>query len=234
MLLEVKGLNCHYGRIQALDSIDLAVNEGELVSLVGANGAGKTTLLKALSGILPTTAGSVSFDGHNITDYASDKRVRLGIVQVPEGRQVFAPMSVEDNLLIGGYTRNKLERAETLEEVYAMFPVLKNRRHSIAGTLSGGQQQMLAISRALMSRPRLLLLDEPSMGLSPLLVDEVFATIEALRSKGITIFLVEQNAYMALALADRGYVLETGSVVLTDSGERLIVNDRVKQAYLGL
>jgi len=234
MLLEVKGLNCHYGRIQALNSIDLAVNEGELVALVGANGAGKTTLLKALSGILPTTAGSVSFDGHNITDYASDKRVRLGIVQVPEGRQVFAPMSVEDNLLIGGYTRNKLERAETLEEVYALFPVLKNRRHSIAGTLSGGQQQMLAISRALMSRPRLLLLDEPSMGLSPLLVDEVFATIEALRSKGITIFLVEQNAYMALAIADRGYVLETGSVVLSDSGERLIVNDRVKQAYLGL
>lgn len=234
MLLEVKGLNCHYGRIQALNSIDLAVNEGELVALVGANGAGKTTLLKALSGILPTTAGSVSFDGHNITDYASDRRVRLGIVQVPEGRQVFSPMSVEDNLLIGGYTRNKLERKETLEEVYAIFPVLKNRRHSIAGTLSGGQQQMLAISRALMSRPRLLLLDEPSMGLSPLLVDEVFATIEALRTKGITIFLVEQNAYMALAIADRGYVLETGSVVLTDSGERLIVNDRVKEAYLGL
>ncbi len=234
MLLEVKGLNCHYGRIQALNSIDLAVNEGELVALVGANGAGKTTLLKALSGILPTTAGSVSFDGHNITDYASDRRVRLGIVQVPEGRQVFSPMSVEDNLLIGGYTRNKLERKETLEEVYAIFPVLKNRRHSIAGTLSGGQQQMLAISRALMARPRLLLLDEPSMGLSPLLVDEVFATIEALRTKGITIFLVEQNAYMALAIADRGYVLETGSVVLTDSGERLIVNDRVKEAYLGL
>jgi len=234
MLLEIKGLNCHYGRIQALDSIDLAVNEGELVALVGANGAGKTTLLKALSGILPTTAGSVLYDGHNITDYASDKRVRLGIIQVPEGRQVFAPMSVEDNLLIGGYTRNKIERKETLEEVYALFPVLKSRRHSTAGTLSGGQQQMLAISRALMSRPRLLLLDEPSMGLSPLLVDEVFATIEALRSKGITIFLVEQNAYMALAIADRGYVLETGSVVLTDSGERLIVNERVKEAYLGL
>ena len=234
MLLEVKGLNCHYGRIQALNSIDLAVNEGELVALVGANGAGKTTLLKALSGILPTTAGSVLFDGHTITDHGSDKRVRLGIVQVPEGRQVFAPMSVEDNLLIGGYTRNKLERKETLEEVYAIFPVLKNRRHSIAGTLSGGQQQMLAISRALMSRPRLLLLDEPSMGLSPLLVDEVFATIEALRAQGITIFLVEQNAYMALAIADRGYVLETGCVVLSDSGERLIVNERVKQAYLGL
>lgn len=234
MLLEIKGLNCHYGRIQALHEIDLAINEGELVALVGANGAGKTTLLKALSGILPASAGTLSFDGHEITGYSSDKRVRLGIIQVPEGRQVFSPMSVEDNLLVGGYTRSDGERKETLEQVYEMFPVLKERRRSAAGTLSGGQQQMLAISRALMSRPRMLLLDEPSMGLSPLLVDEVFATIEKLRDEGTTIFLVEQNAYMALAIADRGYVLEAGAIVLADSGERLIVNERVKEAYLGL
>lgn len=234
MLLEIKGLKCHYGRIQVLHGIDLAVDEGELVALVGANGAGKTTMLRTLSGIVPASGGAISFDGQDITRYPSDKRVRLGIVQVPEGRQVFGPMSVEDNLLIGGYTRSAGERSETFEQVFAMFPVLKERRHNAAGTLSGGQQQMLAISRALMARPRLLLLDEPSMGLSPLLVDEVFATIQKLRDDGTTVFLVEQNAYMALSIADRGYVLETGSIVLADSGERLIVNDRVKEAYLGL
>lgn len=234
MLLDVRGLRCRYGRIQVLHGIDLAVDEGELVALVGANGAGKTTLLRTLSGIVPASGGAISFDGHDITRYPSDKRVRLGIVQVPEGRQVFGPMSVEDNLLIGGYTRSAAERSETIEQVFAMFPVLKERRHSAAGTLSGGQQQMLAISRALMARPRLLLLDEPSMGLSPLLVDEVFATIQKLRDDGTTVFLVEQNAYMALSIADRGYVLEAGSIVLADSGERLIVNDRVKEAYLGL
>lgn len=234
MLLDVRGLRCRYGRIQVLHGIDLTVDEGELVALVGANGAGKTTLLRTLSGIVPASGGAISFDGHDITRYPSDKRVRLGIVQVPEGRQVFGPMSVEDNLLIGGYTRSAAERSETFEQVFAMFPVLKERRHSAAGTLSGGQQQMLAISRALMARPRLLLLDEPSMGLSPLLVDEVFATIQKLRDDGTTVFLVEQNAYMALSIADRGYVLEAGSIVLADSGERLIVNDRVKEAYLGL
>lgn len=234
MLLDVRELRCRYGRIQVLHGIDLAVDEGELVALVGANGAGKTTLLRTLSGIVPASGGAISFDGHDITRYPSDKRVRLGIVQVPEGRQVFGPMSVEDNLLIGGYTRSAAERSETFEQVFAMFPVLKERRHSAAGTLSGGQQQMLAISRALMARPRLLLLDEPSMGLSPLLVDEVFATIQKLRDDGTTVFLVEQNAYMALSIADRGYVLEAGSIVLADSGERLIVNDRVKEAYLGL
>lgn len=234
MLLEIKGLKCQYGRIQVLHGIDLAVDEGELVALVGANGAGKTTMLRTLSGIVPASGGAISFDGQDITRYPSDKRVRLGIVQVPEGRQVFGPMSVEDNLLIGGYTRSAGERSQTLEQVFAMFPVLKERRHGAAGTLSGGQQQMLAISRALMARPRLLLLDEPSMGLSPLLVDEVFAIIKKLRDGGTTVFLVEQNAYMALSIADRGYVLETGSIVLADSGERLIVNDRVKEAYLGL
>ena len=234
MLLGIKELDCHYGRIQALHGIDLAVDEGELVALVGANGAGKTTLLRTISGIEPASGGSITLDGHDITHYSSDKRVRLGIIQVPEGRQVFAPMTVEDNLMIGGYTRSSEERSETLEQVFAMFPVLKERRHNAAGTLSGGQQQMLAISRALMARPRLLLLDEPSMGLSPLLVDEVFATIQKLRDAGTTIFLVEQNAYMALAIAGRGYVMEAGAIVLADSGERLIGNDRVKEAYLGL
>ncbi len=234
MLLGIKELDCHYGRIQALHGIDMAVDEGELVALVGANGAGKTTLLRTISGIEPASGGSITLDGHDITHYSSDKRVRLGIIQVPEGRQMFAPMTVEDNLMIGGYTRSGDERSETLEQVFAMFPVLKERRHNAAGTLSGGQQQMLAISRALMARPRLLLLDEPSMGLSPLLVDEVFATIQKLRDAGTTIFLVEQNAYMALAIADRGYVMEAGAIVLADSGERLIVNDRVKEAYLGL
>jgi len=234
MLLEIKGLDCHYGRIQALTGIDLAVGESELVSLVGANGAGKTTLLKALSGIIPASGGQVLFDGHDITRWQTDKRVRIGIVQVPEGRQVFGPMSVEDNLIVGGYTRSESERQETLEQVYAMFPVLKERRSSPAGTLSGGQQQMLAMSRALMARPRLLLLDEPSMGLAPRLVDEIFATIGKLRDTGTTIFLVEQNAYMALSIAKRGYVLEAGAVVLADEGQALIVNEKVKEAYLGL
>ena len=233
-MLDIKGVNCHYGRIQVLHGIDLAIGEGELVALVGANGAGKTTLLRTLSGLEPASGGSIALDGRDITRHSSDKRVRLGIVQVPEGRQVFAPMSVEDNLIIGGYTRSEAEREQTLEEVYAMFPVLEERRHTAAGTLSGGQQQMLVISRALMARPRLLLLDEPSMGLSPLLVDEVFATISKLRDGGTTIFLVEQNAYMALAIADRGYVLEAGRVTLADEGRALLVNEKVKEAYLGI
>jgi branched-chain amino acid transport system ATP-binding protein len=234
MLLSTSALSCHYGRIQALRDIEVTVNEGELVALVGANGAGKTTLLRTLSGIEPASAGTMHFDGNDITNTSSDKRVRMGIVQVPEGRQIFGPMSVEDNLLMGGYTRSAQERAETLEQAYEMFPVLKMRRDSAAGTLSGGQQQMLAMSRALMARPKLLLLDEPSMGLAPLLVDEIFATIKLLREGGTTIFLVEQNAYMALAIADRGYVLEAGAIVLADTGQSLLSNDKVKEAYLGI
>jgi branched-chain amino acid transport system ATP-binding protein len=234
MLLDVGGLDFHYGSIQALYGIDLAIDQGELVALVGANGAGKTTLLRTLSGIGPASGGHVTFEGRDITHAPSHDRVRAGIIQVPEGRQMFGPMSVEDNLIVGGYTRSAPERGETLEQVYAMFPVLKERRSSPAGTLSGGQQQMLAISRALMARPKLLLLDEPSMGLSPVLVDEVFATVQKLRDGGVTIFLVEQNAYRSLAIADRGYVMETGAIVLADSGDRLIANDRVKEAYLGL
>jgi branched-chain amino acid transport system ATP-binding protein len=234
MMLEVEGLGSHYGRIPALKGIDLHVGEGELVALVGANGAGKTTLLRALSGVQPVSAGRVRFDGADITGIAPDKRVRLGIVQVPEGRQVFAPLSVEDNLRLGAYLRNKAEAAEGMERVYAMFPALKQKRREPAGALSGGQQQMLAMGRGLMALPRLLLLDEPSMGLAPKLVEEIFACVRALKSASTTIFLVDQNARAALAVADRAYVLETGRVVLSGSGADLLENDQVKEAYLGM
>jgi branched-chain amino acid transport system ATP-binding protein len=187
-----------------------------------------------LSGIEPASAGNILFDGADITRLSVHDRVRLGLTQVPEGRQVLEPMSVEDNLTLGGYTRRPGEVAETLDQVYALFPALKEKRRQAAGTLSGGQQQMLAIARALMARPRVLLLDEPSMGLAPLLVDEVFDTIQALRQSGTTVFVVEQNAYKALSIADRGYVLEAGTITLADEGQALIANERVKQAYLGL
>lgn len=234
MLLEIEGLDSHYGRIQALREVALEVAEGELVALVGANGAGKTTLLRTISGVHSASAGSVRFDGRDITRAAPDRRVRLGIAQVPEGREVFGPLSVEDNLRLGGYTRARGEAAATLDEVYARFPALAERRSQPSGTLSGGQQQMLAIGRALMARPRLLLLDEPSMGLAPLLVEEIFATIRRLKRGGTTIFLVEQNAYATLAIADRGYVVETGSIVLAGTGAALLENERVKAAYLGI
>jgi branched-chain amino acid transport system ATP-binding protein len=233
-LLEVTGLSCHYGPIQALWDITLDVDEGELVALVGANGAGKTTLLRAISGVQPASAGTIRFDGADITRVAAEKRVRLGIVQVPEGRQVLGPMSVADNLILGGYTRSRAESAEMLARVYEMFPVLQERSGQAAGLLSGGQQQMLAIARALMARPRILFLDEPSMGLSPILVDEVFERIQALRAAGTTIFLVEQNAYRALSIADRAYVFEAGRMILADTGQALMANERIKAAYLGL
>jgi branched-chain amino acid transport system ATP-binding protein len=232
-LLEATGLTSHYGRIQALKGIDLSVRQGELLALVGANGAGKTTLLRTLSGVQPASGGSIRFAGEDITRMKAARRVALGIAQVPEGRQVFGPLSVEDNLRLGAYTR-KEGIDEDRDRVFAMFPVLKQKRREPAGTLSGGQQQMLAIGRALMARPTLLLLDEPSMGLAPLLVAEIFATIRNLKAAGTTIFLVEQNAHAALAIADRGYVLETGRIVLQDSGRALLANDRVKEAYLGL
>ncbi len=234
MLLEITGLTSYYGRIQALRGIDVSVAEGELVALVGANGAGKTTLLRALSGVQPIGEGTIRFDGQDITRLPAEKRVGLGILQVPEGRQVFGAMAVEDNLRLGAYRRRGPKVADDMERVYTMFPILKEKRLQPAGTLSGGQQQMLAMGRALMGRPRLLLLDEPSMGLAPLLVAEIFKTVEALKAQGTTIFLVEQNAYAALAIADRGYVLETGAVVLSDAGSRLLADEKVKQAYLGL
>jgi len=233
-MLEIRNLESHYGRIPALKGIDLRVAEGELVALVGANGAGKTTLLRALSGVQGVSAGQVLFCGEDITRASSDRRVRLGIVQVPEGRLVFGPLSVEDNLRLGGYTRTRAESDAELARVFEMFPVLKSRRRQPAGMLSGGQQQMLAMGRAMMSRPRLLLLDEPSMGLAPKLVAEIFAYVRALKAAGTTIFLVDQNARAALSVADRGYVLETGRIVLSGAGAQLLDDEQVKEAYLGL
>ena len=234
MLLEIRNLSSRYGRIQALHSIDVDVDEGELVALVGANGAGKTTLLRTISGVQPPSEGTVTLANRDITTFSSSRRVKLGVVQVPEGRQVFGPMSVEDNLLVGSYTRERAEAARTIEEMYARFPILKEKRHQMAGTLSGGQQQMLTMGRALMAKPRILLLDEPSMGLAPLLVDEIFEIVSQLRSAGTTIFMVEQNAFMALEIADRAYVLEAGHVTLSGTGEELLSNEKVIEAYLGI
>ncbi|HEX6733566.1 MAG TPA: ATP-binding cassette domain-containing protein [Azonexus sp.] len=234
VLLSVSGMESCYGRIKALKGIDLEVRRGETVALVGANGAGKTTFLRTLSGVQPMSAGSIRFDGEDISKLRADVRVRRGICQSPEGRQVFGPLSIEDNLRLGAYTQPKGQVEEDMEKVFSMFPILKEKRRLPAGTLSGGQQQMLAIGRALMGRPKMLLLDEPSMGLAPLLVEEVFNVVKALKAQGMTIFLVEQNAFAALAIADRGYVLETGHITLTGTGQELISNEQVRAAYLGM
>jgi branched-chain amino acid transport system ATP-binding protein len=233
-LLEIKGLTSHYGRIQALHGIDIEVRQGQLVALVGANGAGKTTLLRAISGVQPISGGSIHFGGRDVSRASPDKRVRAGICQVPEGRQVFGPMSVEDNLLLGAYTRPKAEVAAEMERMYQLFPILKEKRLLLAGTLSGGQQQMLAMARALMGKPSVLLLDEPSMGLAPLLIAEIFRIVRSLRDQGITIFLVEQNAHAALSIADVGYVIETGAITLSGPGPELLKNEQVQSAYLGM
>jgi branched-chain amino acid transport system ATP-binding protein len=229
-MLEVAGLASRYGRIPALTDIALHVATGELVAIVGANGAGKTTLLRALSGVQPATATTLRFEGVDIRPEPPRRRVRRGIVQVPEGRLVFGDLSVEDNLLLGAFARGS--RA-TIDTVWAMFPVLRDKRLADAGTLSGGQQQMLAIGRALMTDPRLLLLDEPSMGLAPLLVAEIFGHIAALKAHGTTILLVDQNARAALAIADRGYVMETGRIVGQGRAADLLRDPQVQQAYLG-
>ena len=234
MLLEIKNLSSSYGRIQALRDISISVEQGEIVALVGANGAGKSTLLKIISGVQPLTKGSIHFDGVDITHAPSHRRVRMGIAQVPEGRQVFNAMSVEDNLLLGGYTRKRLDIKPGLERCYAMFPRLAERRQQTAGTLSGGEQQMLAICRALMAAPRLLLLDEPSMGLAPLIAEQILRSTSTLRDANVTVFLVEQNAYAALSLSDRGYVMESGDVVMSDTGQNLLCNEQIKSAYLGV
>jgi branched-chain amino acid transport system ATP-binding protein len=234
LVLEIKGLTSHYGRIQALHGIDIEVRQGQLVALVGANGAGKTTLLRAISGVQPISGGSIHFSGQDVSRASADKRVRAGICQVPEGRQVFGPMSVEDNLLLGAYTRPKAEVAADMERMYQLFPVLREKRALLAGTLSGGQQQMLAMARALMGKPSVLLLDEPSMGLAPLLIAEIFRIVASLRDQGITIFLVEQNAHAALSIADVGYVIETGAITLSGPGPELLKNEQVQSAYLGM
>jgi branched-chain amino acid transport system ATP-binding protein len=216
-----------------LQGIDLTIQAGELVALVGANGAGKSTLLRALSGVQPAS-GRIAFEGQDIAGWQPERRVALGIVQVPEGRQVFGPLSVDDNLRLGAYRRGRAQSAQSLERVYALFPALAERRRHAAGTLSGGQQQMLAIGRALMAKPRLLLLDEPSMGLAPRLVAEIFACVRALRAADTALLLVEQNARAALAIADRGYVLETGRIVLAGTGAQLLADEAIRAAYLGL
>ena len=234
MLLEASGLRSAYGRIEALHGINIAVGEGELVALVGANGAGKTTFLRSISGVQGVTGGTITFAGDDITRTSPQKRVELGISQVPEGRQVFGPLSVEDNLRLGAFRRKGDDVEADIERMFSMFPILKKKRAQAAGTLSGGQQQMLAMGRALMAHPRLLLLDEPSMGLAPLLVGEIFNIVQMLKEQGTTILLVEQNAYAALAIADRGYVMETGEIVLTDTGDNLLADEKVKAAYLGL
>ena len=234
VLLKVDGLESCYGRIKALKGISMEVRRGETVALVGANGAGKTTFLRALSGVQPMSAGHIFFDGEDISKLRADMRMRRGICQSPEGRQVFGPLSIEDNLRLGAYTQPKQQVEGDLEKIYAMFPILKEKRKLPAGTLSGGQQQMLAIGRALMGRPKLLLLDEPSMGLAPLLVEEVFNVVKTLKSQGMSIVLAEQNAFSALAIADRGYVLETGNITLTGSGRELIEDEQVRAAYLGM
>jgi branched-chain amino acid transport system ATP-binding protein len=232
-MLRVRNLEARYGRIPALKGIDLDIEAGEMVALVGANGAGKSTLLRALSGV-QRSSGEVVFAGEDLQERPAHDRVALGIVHAPEGRQVFGPLSVEDNLRLGAYRRGQGESAASLERVYGMFPVLRERRRQPAGSLSGGQQQMLAIGRALMAQPRLLLLDEPSMGLAPRLVAEIFACVRALRAADTALLLVEQNARAALAIADRAYVLETGRVVLSGTGAALLANEKVRAAYLGL
>ena len=234
LLLEVVGLSSDYGPVHAIHQADLQVHTGELAAIVGGNGAGKTTLLHTLSGLHPASGGRIRFAGLDITRWPTHRIVAAGICQVPEGRQVFAPLSVEDNLRLGAYRiRDHGWVQRELEHVYTLFPILAERRRQLAGTLSGGQQQMLAIGRALLGRPRLLLLDEPSMGLAPLLVEEIFRVIVELNSQGVTILLVEQNARAALAIANRGYILETGRIVKTAPAAELLADDAVRRAYLG-
>ncbi len=233
-MLEIKDLNVFYGAIHALKGISLTVGEGELVSLIGANGAGKTTTLHTISGLLTASSGSITLDGKDLQKVAPNKIIGMGLAHVPEGRHVFSRMTVEENLRMGAYIiKDQKKISENLESVYAHFPRLKERSRQLAGTLSGGEQQMLATGRALMTDPKIVLMDEPSMGLSPLLVKEIFSIIEELHKSGITILLVEQNAKMALAVADRAYVLETGSISMSGKASELAEDDRVRKAYLG-
>jgi branched-chain amino acid transport system ATP-binding protein len=233
-VLSVENLKSGYGRIEALHGVSITVAAGEIVTLVGANGAGKTTLLRAISGVQPITAGRILLEDRPIERLPGHARVALGIALVPEGRQLFAPLSVEDNLKLGAWTRRNAAIDAELGQVYELFPMLASRRHAAAGTLSGGQQQMLAIGRALMAKPRLLLLDEPSMGLAPMLVDQILGVVRGLKHTGLTVLLVEQNARAALAIADRGYVVETGRIAASGSAAELLADDRVQAAYLGV
>jgi branched-chain amino acid transport system ATP-binding protein len=234
-VLRVENLNVYYGAIHALQGISFNVEEGEIVTLIGANGAGKSTTLRTISGLLRSRTGSVSLKGENISTMPADKIVRMGISHVPEGRKIFAPLSVRENLMMGAYTRtDQAEIQETLERVYKSFPRLRERSGQYGGTLSGGEQQMLATARGLMSKPSLLLLDEPSMGLSPILTEEIFRIIVEINKQGTSILLVEQNAQMALSIAQRAYVLETGRIVLSGTAKEIADNPQVRTAYLGV
>ena len=232
-MLSLSEVHCGYGNIEIIKGISLTVEKGQIVAIIGANGAGKTTTLKTIAGLLPVRSGSITFDGNDITKVKPHDVVKMGISQIPEGRQVFSELSVQDNLIMGGYTISDRHLIKTrIEEQYNRFPRLKERYKQMAGTLSGGEQQMLAIARALISSPRMLLLDAPSMGLSPLFVEEVFEIIQELRDDGMTILLVEQNAGMALEIADYAYALETGKIVIEGTGEEMMRNEEVRKAYL--
>lgn len=234
-LLEVESIHAYYGNIHALKGITINVEKGEIVTLIGANGAGKSTTLRSISKLIQTRSGKIFFDGEDITDYKPHDLVYKGISMVPEGRGVFAKLSVEENLEMGAYSRDDNKGIKkSFEQVYTLFPRLKERRNQVAGTLSGGEQQMLATGRALMTAPRLMLMDEPSMGLAPILVENTFETIKEINREGTTILLVEQNATMAFSVADRGYVLQTGEIVLQDTSDALKNNDMVQKAYLGM
>lgn len=232
-MLDIAGLNVFYGAIQALNNVTLNVNKGEIVSIIGSNGAGKSTLLRTISGLCRPRTGSISFEGADLASQSPDNIVKMGISQSPEGRRIFLNMSVLENLQLGAFTRKDNEVEKDMDRFLTRFPRVRERLKQNAGTMSGGEQQMLAICRALMSRPRLLLLDEPSMGLAPNLVTEIFSVIKELHDEGVTILLVEQNAHRALEIADRAYVLETGNIVLSDTGQNLLCNPKVKEAYLG-
>ena len=233
MLLKVKDLNVYYGAIHALKGVSFEVNEGEIVTLIGANGAGKSTTLKTVSGILRSKTGSIEFEGEDITKLPPHKLPSLGVAHVPEGRRIFQQLTVKENLEMGAYTRPASEIKPSIEDVFKRFPRLEERKNQVAGTLSGGEQQMLAMGRALMCRPKLMMLDEPSMGLSPLLVQQIFDIIKELNEQGTTILLVEQNAKMALSIADRAYVLETGKIVMQGDAKAMLSDESVKKAYLG-
>ena len=233
-MLQLQGVSTFYGPIQALDDVSLVVNRGEIVTLIGSNGAGKTTLLMTVCGNPRAATGHIRFEGQDIARLDTPQIMRNGIAISPEGRRVFADMTVTENLQMGGFFQNREEIEAGLEHAFNLFPRLRERAHQRAGTMSGGEQQMLAIGRALMSRPRLLLLDEPTLGLAPLIIAQIFEIIQKIRSEGVTVFLVEQNANRALQLADRGYVLENGRIVLEDSGQNLLANDDIRKAYLGV
>lgn len=234
-MLEVKDVHSYYGNIHALKGVSLTVNQGEVVTLIGGNGAGKTTTLRTISGLMQPSTGAITFEGEDLADYAAHQLVSHGIAMVPEGRGIFAKLTVEENLEMGAFHRNDLDGIrKDMEHAYELFPRLGERRKQIAGTMSGGEQQMLAVTRALMSKPRLLLMDEPSMGLAPVLVDVIFEAVKEINADGVTVLLVEQNAHIALQVANRGYVLQTGEIILNDTAENLRKDPTVQKAYLGM